>query len=212
MQTEIKLWKELNISRCVMEFSCGGDSMNETDFTLYDKDDKVVICDELTDYFEDNVYKEVEFYEVSDGHYMGEFGQVEITLEEDDEDENGGIFVYDKQAQGEWEETFTTELYVEVSEKEKEVLGKLSNFNNSPWVRDTNINYKDDCIITEEEEVTLNTLLERITNEAEEVEIDGKGEEQDSSDRSFESDIEFEDGKLLVNVSSRFYYTEESYD
>ena len=212
MQTEIKLWKELNISRCVMEFSCGGDSMNETDFTLYDKNDEVVMCDELTDYFEDNVYKEVDFYEVSDGHYMGEFGQVEITLEEDDEDENGGIFVYDKQAQGEWEETFTSELYVEVSEKEKEVLGKLSNFNNSPWDRDVNINYKDDCIITEEEEVTLNTLLEKITNEAEEVEIDGKGEEQDSSDRSFESDIQFEDGKLLVNVSGRFYYTEESYD
>ncbi len=211
MQTEIKLWKELNISRCVLEFSCGGDSMNETDFTLYDKDDKVVICDELTDYFEDNVYKEVDFYEVSDGHYMGEFGQVEITLEEDDEDENGGIFVYDKQAEAEWEETFTGELYVEVSEKEKEVLGKLSNFNSSPWDRDTNINYKDDCLLSDEEEVLLNELLERIKDEAEETEIDGKGEEQDES-RSFESDIEFEDGKLLVNVSSRFYYTEESYD
>ncbi len=211
MQTEIKLWKELNISRCVMEFSCGGDSMNETDFTLYDKDDKVVMCDELTDYFEDNVYKEVDFYEVSDGHYMGEFGQVEITLEEDDEDENGGIFVYDKQAEAEWEETFTGELYVEVSEKEKEVLGKLSNFNSSPWDRDTNINYKDDCLLSDEEEVLLNELLERIKDEAEETEIDGKGEEQDES-RSFESDIEFEDGKLLVNVSSRFYYTEESYD
>jgi hypothetical protein len=211
MKTEIKLWKENNIERCVMEFSCGGDSMNETDFTLYDKSGEEVICDELTDYFEDNVYKEVDFYEVSDGHYMGEFGQVEITLEEDEEDEDGGIFVYDKQAKGEWEESFTSELYFEVSEKEKEVLNKLSNFNNSPWDRDMNINYKDDCIITEEEEVTLNTLLERVRDEAEETEIDGKGEEQDEG-RSFESDIEFEDGKLLVNVSSRFYYTEESYD
>ncbi len=211
MKTEIKLWKENNIERCVMEFSCGGDSMNETDFTLYDKSGEEVICDELTDYFEDIVYKEVDFYEVSDGHYMGEFGQVEITLEEDEEDEDGGIFVYDKQAKGEWEESFTSELYFEVSEKEKEVLNKLSNFNNSPWDRDMNINYKDDCIITEEEEVTLNTLLERVRDEAEETEIDGKGEEQDEG-RSFESDIEFEDGKLLVNVSSRFYYTEESYD
>lgn len=211
MKTEIKLWKENNIERCVMEFSCGGDSMNETDFTLYDKSGEVVICDELTDYFEDNVYKEVDFYEVSDGHYMGEFGQVEITLEEDDEDEDGGIFVYDKQAQGEWEESFTSELYIEVSEKEKEVLNKLSNFNSSPWDRDININYKDDCIITEEEEVTLNTLLERVKDKSEETEIDGKGEEQDD-DRTFESDIEFEDDKLLVNVSARFYYTEDSYD
>jgi hypothetical protein len=54
-------------------------------------------------------------------------------------------------------------------------------------------------------------MLERVRDEAEETEIDGKGEEQDEG-RSFESDIEFEDGKLLVNVSSRFYYTEESYD
>jgi hypothetical protein len=211
MQTEIKLWKENNIDRCVMEFSCGGDSMNETDFTLYDKDDNAVECTELTDYFESVVYDEVDFYEVSDGHYMGEFGQVEITLEEDDEDENGGIFLYDKQAKGEWEESFTGELYVEVSEKEKEVLDKLSNFNSSPWDSDMNINYKDDCIILEEEEETLNTLLERIKNLSDEFEIDGKGEEQDEA-RSFECEIEFDEGKLLVIVSSRFYYTDESYD
>lgn len=211
MQTEIKLWKENNIDRCVMEFNCGGDSMNETDFTLYDKDNNVVECTELTNYFENSVYNEVEFYEVSDGHYMGEFGQVEITLEEDDEDENGGIFVYDKQAKGEWEESFTGELYVEVGEKEKEVLNKLSNFNSSPWDRDVNINYKDDCIVLEEEEETLNTLLERIGTLSDDFEIDGKGEEQDEG-RSFECDIEFDEGKLLVNVSSRFYYTEESYD
>jgi hypothetical protein len=211
MKTEIKLWKENNIERCVMEFSCGGDSMNETELTLYDKSGEEVICNELTDYFEDNVYKEVEFYEVSDGHYMGEFGQVEITLEEDDEDENGGIFVYDKQAKGEWEESFTGELYVEVSEKEREVLNKLSNFNSSPWDREVNINYKDDCIVLEEEEETLNTLLERIGTLSDDFEIDGKGEEQDEG-RSFECDIEFDEGKLLVNVSSRFYYTDESYD
>ncbi len=211
MQTEIKLWKENNIDRCVMEFSCGGDSFNETDFTLYDKDDNAVECAELTDYFESVVYDEVDFYEVSDGHYMGEFGQVEITLEEDDEDENGGIFLYDKQAKGEWEESFTGELYVEVSEKEKEVLDKLSNFNSSPWDSDVNINYKDDCIILEEEEETLNTLLERIKNLSDEFEIDGKGEEQDEG-RSFECEIEFDEGKLLVIISSRFYYTDESYD
>lgn len=207
MQTEIKLWKENNIDKCVMVFSCGGDSMNETDFKLYDKDNNVVECTELTDYFEDKVYKEVEFYDASDGHYMGEFGQVDITLE-DNEDEDGEIFVYDKQAKSEWEESFTGNLCVEVSEKEKQVLNKLSNFNGSPWDRDVNINYKDDCIVLEEEEETLNTLLKRIGTLSDDFEIDGKGEEQDEG-RSFECDIEFDEGKLLVIVSSRFYYTEE---
>lgn len=210
MQTNdaIKLWKELNIDRCTMEFSCGGDSMNETEFTLYDKDDNVVECEELADYFDNVVYNEVDFYEVSDGHYMGEFGQVEITLEEDDDEP---YFSYDKQAQAEWEETFSDTMYVELNEKESEVLGKVSNINSSFMDRENNINYKDDCVITEEESNTLNELVERIYDMSDLFEIEGKGEEQEES-RRFESNIEIEEGKLLVEVSASFYYTEESYD
>lgn len=211
MQTEIKLWEELNIDRCVMEFSCGGDSMNDTDITLYDKDNNVVECEELTDYFDSEVYKNVEFYEVSDGHYMGEYGQVEITLEKDSDDPEEWYFGYDKQAQSEWEEAFSDTMYVEISEKENEVLKKIENVNGSPWDTEINVNYKDDCVITEEESNTLDTLLERIKTLSDELEIEGKGEEQDEG-RSFQSDIEMEEGKLLVEVSGRFYYTEESYD
>ena len=79
----IELWKKLDIQRCEMEFSCGGDSMNETDFKFFNSQNKQVDGEELEGYFENEVYNEVEFYEVSDGHYMGEFGQVEITLEEE---------------------------------------------------------------------------------------------------------------------------------
>jgi hypothetical protein len=210
MQTNeaIKLWKELNIDRCEMEFSCGGDSMNDTNFTLYDKEDNEVESEELADYFENQVYKEVEFYEVSDGHYMGEYGKVEITLEEDDDEP---YFSYDKQAMAEWEETFSETMYVELSEKESEVLNKVSNINGSIWDNEPNVNYKEDCVITEEEEQTLNELLERIGNLSDEFEVEGKGEESEES-RSFESDIELEEGKLLVQVSARFYYTEESND
>lgn len=210
MQTNdaIKLWKELNIDKCTMEFSCGGDSMNDTEFTLYDKDNNVVESEELADYFDNVVYNEVDFYEVSDGHYMGEFGQVEITLEEDDDEP---YFSYDKQAQAEWEETFSDTMYVELSEKESEVLKKVSNINSSFMDSEKNINYKDDCVITEEESNTLDELLEKILNMADLFEIEGKGEEQEES-RRYESDIEIEEGKLLVEVSASFYYTEESYD
>ena len=211
MQTEIKLWEELNIDRCVMEFSCGGDSMSDTDFTLYDKDNNVVECEELTDYFENEVYKNVEFYEVSDGHYMGEYGQVEITLEKDSDDPEEWYFGYDKQAQSEWEEAFSDTMYVELSEKENEVLKKIENINGSPWDSEINVNYKDDCVITEDESNTLDALLERIKTLSDELEIEAKGEEQDDN-RSFQSDIEMEEGKLVVEVSGRFYYTEESYD
>ena len=38
----IELWHKNNIRECDCEFSCGGDSMNDTTFTFYDKNgDKV---------------------------------------------------------------------------------------------------------------------------------------------------------------------------
>ncbi len=211
MQTNeaIKLWKELNIDRCEMEFSCGGDSMNETDYTLYDKDEKVVDSPELNDYFDHEVYNEVEFYEVSDGQYMGEFGKVVITLEEDEEDEE--YFSYDKQALSEWEDTFFTDVNIKLSEKEKELLvTKVENINGGGWDNELNVNYKDDCVLTDEEEELLNNLLEKVRDEAENAEIEGEGEETDGENRTFESEIDIEDDTLVVSVGGRFYYTRDS--
>ncbi len=211
MQTNdaIKLWKELNIDRCEMEFSCGGDSMNETDYTLYDKDEKVVDSPELNDYFDHEVYNEVEFYEVSDGQYMGEFGKVVITLEEDGEDEE--YFSYDKQALSEWEDTFFTDVNIKLSEKEKELLvTKVENINGGGWDNELNVNYKDDCVLTDEEEELLNNLLEKVRDEAENAEIEGEGEETDGENRTFESEIDIEDDTLVVSVGGRFYFTRDS--
>ncbi len=211
MQTNdaIKLWKELNIDRCEMEFSCGGDSMNETDYTLYDKDEKVVDSPELNDYFDHEVYNEVEFYEVSDGQYMGEFGKVVITLEEDEEDEE--YFSYDKQALSEWEDTFFTDVNIKLSEKEKELLvTKVENINGGGWDNELNVNYKDDCVLTDEEEELLNNLLEKVRDEAENAEIEGEGEETDGENRTFESEIDIEDDTLVVSVGGRFYFTKDS--
>ena len=211
MQTNdaIKLWKELNIDRCEMEFSCGGDSMNETDYTLYDKDEKIVDSPELNDYFEHEVYNNVEFYEVSDGQYMGEFGKVVITLEEDGEDEE--YFSYDKQALSEWEDTFFTDVNIKLSEKEKELLvTKVENINGGGWDNELNVNYKDDCVLTDEEEELLNKLMEKVRDEAESAEIDGEGEETDGENRTFESEIDIEDDTLVVSVGGRFYFTKDS--
>lgn len=213
MQTNeaIKLWKELNIDRCEMEFSCGGDSMNETDYTLYDKEDKIVDSPELNDYFEHEVYNEVEFYEVSDGQYMGEFGKVVITLEEDEDNEEDSVFIYTKEALSEWEDTFFTDVNIKLSEKEKELLvTKVENINGGGWDNELNVNYKDDCVLTDEEEELLNNLLEKVRDEAENAEIEGEGEETDGENRTFESEIDIEDDTLVVSVGGRFYFTRDS--
>lgn len=169
----IKLWQDNNVEKCVMNFSCGGDSMNDTEFNLYDKNDEVVNCEELKNFFEDEVYREVDFYEASDGHYQGEYGTVTITLEDDGDGEL--YFSYDKEAMSEWSEQFTQYTDVVLSDVEAEfvrtkVLSILGGDGETPIV-----NYKEDCILTDEEETIgerLGELFDTTAQEYEFVDID----------------------------------------
>lgn len=207
----IELWKKLDIQRCEMEFSCGGDSMNETDFTFYNSQDKQVDGEELEGYFENEVYNAVEFYEVSDGHYMGEFGQVIITLEEEDGEEP--YFQYDKNSQSEWEEREVevmkydlTDIEVKfLTEKVESIVGGESG---------QSINYKTDCVLSDEEEEMSERLLQEISDVADEYEFENaSGEPQEwftfTTRIDDEDDIQIEDNKLSVEVSRTFYQLKE---
>jgi len=162
MQTNeaIALWKELGITTADMEFSCGGDSMNDYHFSFYNSENKEVQSGELESFFDDDVFKRVEFYVNSDGHYIGESGNVSIELSEDEENPD---FVYYKNAQAEWSESFTDEVAVELTEKEVEfVRSKVLNLVGS---QDGGaINYKGDCILNNEEEQISDTISQKISD------------------------------------------------
>ena len=206
----IELWKKLDIQRCEMEFSCGGDSMNETDFTFYNSQDKVVDGEELEGYFENEVYNEVEFYEVSDGHYMGEFGQVIITLEEDDDEP---YFQYDKNSQSEWEEREVEVMKYDLSDSEVKFLTeKVESIVGGEDGQA--INYKTDCVLSDEEEELSEKLLQEISDVADEYEFENaSGEPQEwftfTTRIDDEDDIQIEDNKLSVEVSRTFYQLKE---
>ncbi len=201
----IELWKKLDIQRCEMEFSCGGDSMNETDFTFYDSQDKQVDADELESYFENEVYNQVEFYEVSDGHYMGEFGQVVITLEDEDDEP---FFQYDKQSQSEWEEREIEVMKYDLTDSEVKFL--TEKIDSIVGGEDGQaINYKTDCVLSDEEEELSEKLLQDIADAANEYDFqDADGEPQDwftfSTDTG-DGEIEIIDNKLSVEVQRSFY-------
>jgi hypothetical protein len=207
---EAMLWNELGVNEVRIPFSCGGDSMGDLYVELYDKDDKEITkpankVAELKSYFESSVYDNVDFYEVSDGHYMGESGTVSVSM-----DEESGEFEYYKDSEEEWEETYSDTMKFPLNEKELEVIEKVSSINGGGWDGEKNINYKQDCIITDEEEALLDSLLTRIYDEAESFEIeDSEGEYQDESTQ-WESDMSLEDDQLLVEVSQRFYVFKSS--
>jgi hypothetical protein len=111
MEKLIEEWKEKGVDRAEFEFSCGGDSMNNTSLVFFDKEDKeVIMSNESRETLDNNIYSNVEFYENSDGHYQGEYGTV---LVEFDVEENQ--FAYSKSATGEWSESFTDIVKIEIT-------------------------------------------------------------------------------------------------
>ena len=207
----IDKWKELNIKSCSMEFSCGGDSMNDYTFTFYTNDNKEVDGEELTDYFETEVFNEVEFYEVSDGHYIGESGVVEITLEEDSQEPH---FSYYKDASSEWSERFFGQMNVPLTDTELSFIKeKVLNMNGGDW-GEPNINYKVDCIVTDEEEKMMNDLIQKICDESEDFDIDDATGEPEEGYRwttnEDENEIEFEGNSLKVQVERNYMTTTPS--
>ena len=77
----IELFTSGQVDEIVWEYQAGGDSLNEYTNNFYLKGEQVQpdIFD-ITDLILDNI----DISEASDGHYLGEFGTVTVTLENDD--------------------------------------------------------------------------------------------------------------------------------
>jgi len=179
MQEIIKKWNEANISYAEFQFSCGGDSMNDTSLSFYDVDGNVV--DEsgnLESYFEDEVYKNVQFYEASDGHYIGESGYVRIELSDE-----GDEFYYTKSAEAEWSENKSGEVLVPITDEEFKILDEyILGMANSNW-NGASVDYKKDFILTDELEVAIKDLQEKFENHSYDFQPETKGEVEDESHR-----------------------------
>jgi hypothetical protein len=207
-------WKKLGIDNANMEFSCGGDSMSDYSFTFYTKNKSAVTgrpenieveSEELVVFFDRQIFDDVEFYVNSDGHYIGESGNVVINL---NDDEDG--FVYDKQSQSEWSESYEETIHIKLSKEEVEfVKNKILNINGGQD-GDATFNYKIDCVITDEEEELIEVLGKRLENECETYEFqDVEGEEEDwftwSTNQEVDDVIQFtEEDEMLVMVRRNF--------
>ena len=204
IETIIAKWKSLNIKEAIMEFDCGGDSMNDTSWVLKNDKDEEVADTDLVSYLDTEVYKEVQFYENSDGHYIGEFGEVIVTLEDEQ-------FFYNKQSKSEWNETHTDNFEFPLTPAERSFIEtKVLNLNGGDNGSST-INYKGDFILTDEEEAIAETLADRIDDFARNCEFkDAVGEANDWY--NWTTDIEQEDDEvptlaekgLMVRVETTF--------
>lgn len=204
LEEVIDLWKELQVDYLNFEFSCGGDSMNDTCIQIYDVNGNEVSCSEISDYIDDEIYKRVEFYVNSDGHYIGEAGNVNVRLSDDEEE-----FEYSKSSQSEWSESVESELKIEIDEPTiKFIKDKVLNINGEE--HNGVVNYKVDCILSDEEEKIADKLVEKIVVECQSF----SPEDYDIQDDWFRfttanldndnNGIKIVDNKLLVYITQQF--------
>jgi hypothetical protein len=191
----IQIWNEKGITECVMEFNCGGDQMNDYTFTFHTSEGDIK-CDELDTYFGEEVYKNVEFYVNSDGHYIGEAGVVNITLEDGNE-----AFDYVKDAESEWNETFSEVAYFKLTEDYKKFIeDKVQSIVGGE--DGETINYKGDCILTDDEEQMTEDLLSELADFAGDLEMsEAEGEPSDwfrFTTNALEDD---DDGTMSVTIT-----------
>lgn len=164
----IEIWKKLKVGYLHFNFSCGGDSMNDTNIEIYDEDGGTIENDNedskyLCDFIDIVIYDKVDFYVNSDGHYIGEYGTVVISLNLDDDEPT---FSYSKDATSEWEEWVTTTEYVLFSDEEANFIKEhISNINGDEGFN-TTFNYKKDCLLDEKKEALLESIKEKIIDVA----------------------------------------------
>lgn len=203
MEEIIKIWKDHKVTQARFEFYCGGDSMGDTMFHFETENNEKLpskVVSELEGYFEDEVYRNVEFYEASDGHYMGEMGNVYIELN----DEND--FNYMKSSESEWNESVDNDIIIKLSDEETKFINdNVSNINGG-YDDSTNFNYSRDFIMTDKIEELIKNLSERIDEITENFEPnDYEGELQewyqfntDFDNKKFIND----EGDLVIPMSN----------
>lgn len=209
MDKIIKLWKELNVDEAKFTFSAGGDSMNNTEMALYDKDGERIHDTELEDLLSEEVYDHVTFYEVSDGHYLGEHGDVIIGMDDDGKD-----LYFNKFSRSEYEDTATNVEEVKVEDWVKEsILAKIDSISGNPYGNDEHeINYKGDCIFTDKDEEALSVFIDAIKTQLLNFDFDierGSGDDVEEHDEGLSFEYQSND-QLECDFHTRYFITKDS--
>lgn len=211
MEQIIKLWKELGVTHINFDFTCGGDSMNDTTLNIH-KGDDIIENETLSSYFDNEVYKRIDFYVNSDGHYMGESGNVLIELNNEEDD-----FDYMKSAQSEWCERITSDVEVELTDEEIEFVREFVRDINGGESEDANFNYKKDFIINQKRKELIDSIGKKVSSVCDDFtpELEGDGELNDwysyttNEDDITDSEVVIKGNKIIVKVSNEYYvYTD----
>lgn len=168
MEEVIRIWKECGVHEAEFHFDCGGDSMNETHWLFLNSNGERIKTSKnlsvIESQLERDVYDRIQFYEASDGHYLGEAGTVNVTLNDE-----GNDFDMYKSSTEQWSETLSVDQEIDISEELGRILHKkvesivsVDGWSMTRGLGETERNYKVDCIISDREEELISEFESRL--------------------------------------------------
>ena len=152
-----ELFTSGQIDKIEWTYHAGGDSLNDYDHVCFLNGEEVTLENPIdpTDYILDNI----DIADASDGHYLGEFGTVHITLEDDE------LSIY-KDYRSEWSEPYTEELSLELSPKAAKVFENIETLRYEVCNADLEqLAFKKDLFVNDE----IATIIEDTIDEAVDV-------------------------------------------
>ena len=152
-----ELFTSGQIDKIEWTYHAGGDSLNDYEHKYLLNGEEVTPNNPIdpTDYILDNI----EIADASDGHYLGEFGTVHVTLEDAE------LSVY-KDYQSEWSQTYTEELSLELSPEAAKVFENIETLRYEVCNADLEeLAFKKDLFVNDE----IATIIEDTIDEAVDV-------------------------------------------
>lgn len=200
MEKIIELWHRLNIKSASATYNCGGDSFGDAEWTLFDTEGKEVENKELVDFLYQEMFVQLDFAEVSDGYYIGEYGDIVVEMDEDKDIEIESMLIWSKSANYEYSETKhiikNIEGYRYPSMKEL-FQTKISSL--SDWDED----YVDDCTISDEERDIINKFKDFVYTKANDLEFE---EGWDESEIGYS--VEYIKDTDMIEITYNYYVIE----
>lgn len=152
-----ELFTSGQIDKIEWTYHAGGDSLNDYEHKYLLNGEEVTPENPIdpTDYILDNI----DIADTSDGHYLGEFGTVHVTLE----DAELSVF---KDYQSEWSQTYTEELSLELSPEAAKVFENIETLRYEVCNADLEeLAFKKDLFVNNE----IATVIEDTVDEAVDV-------------------------------------------
>jgi hypothetical protein len=200
--TILELWKENRVDHAIFTFTCGGDNMGDTEWGFYDEKNNIMeaLPKSLEEMLDSEIYKHVDFYVNSDGHYQGESGTVEVTFDEEEDE-----LTYSKSSESEYSESHDSDMLLPLTDNEiRFIVAHVFNINGSD--RDVVINYKHDFLMSDDDDALVEELKKKIAidcNEYEPQNVEGTLDEWFSFTTNTEgNDIIIKDNSLVIHMSN----------